>query len=44
MIPEGRQLFGRLSVLDNLLLGAYSLDSKAEIQKTLENVFQLFRF
>ena len=42
MIPEGRQLFGRLSVLDNLLLGAYSLDSKAEIQKTLENVFQLF--
>ena len=42
MIPEGRQLFGRLSVLDNLLLGAYSIDSKAEIEKTLENVFQLF--
>ncbi|HMK64491.1 MAG TPA: ATP-binding cassette domain-containing protein, partial [Thermodesulfobacteriota bacterium] len=33
MIPEGRRLFGRLSVLDNLLLGAYALDSKAEIQK-----------
>jgi branched-chain amino acid transport system ATP-binding protein len=42
MIPEGRQLFGRLSVLDNLLLGSYSLDSKEEIQKTLENVFHLF--
>jgi branched-chain amino acid transport system ATP-binding protein len=42
MIPEGRQLFGRLSVLDNLLLGAYSVDSKAEIEKTLENVFHLF--
>ena len=28
MIPEGRQLFGRLSVLDNLMLGAYSLNSK----------------
>jgi len=42
MIPEGRQLFGRLSVLDNLMLGAYSLDSKEEIQKTLENVFHLF--
>ena len=42
MIPEGRQLFGRLSVLDNLLLGAYSIDSKAEIDKTLESVFHLF--
>jgi branched-chain amino acid transport system ATP-binding protein len=42
MIPEGRQLFGRLSVLDNLLLGSYSLTSKEEIQETLENVYQLF--
>ena len=42
MIPEGRRLFGRLSALDNLLLGAYALDSKEEIQKALENVFELF--
>ena len=42
MIPEGRRLFGRLSALDNLLLGSYVLDSKEEIQKTLENVFELF--
>ena len=42
MIPEGRRLFGRLSVLDNLLLGSYSLTSREEIQETLENVYQLF--
>ncbi len=42
MIPEGRRLFGRLSVLDNLLLGAYPLDSKEESEETLENVFHLF--
>ena len=42
MIPEGRRLFGRLSVLDNLLLGAYSLDSKDEIEDTLQSVYKLF--
>jgi len=41
MIPEGRRLFGRLSALDNLLLGAYPLDSKEE-GEALENVFELF--
>ncbi len=42
MIPEGRRLFGRLSTLDNLRLGAYALNSKEEIEETLENVFNLF--
>jgi branched-chain amino acid transport system ATP-binding protein len=42
MIPEGRRLFGRLSVLDNLLLGAYALDSKSEIEKAQEDVFKIF--
>ncbi len=42
MIPEGRRLFGRLSVLNNLLLGAYSIKSKAATQKQLEHVFELF--
>jgi len=42
MIPEGRRLFGRLSALDNLLLGSYALASKEEIEKALENVFELF--
>jgi branched-chain amino acid transport system ATP-binding protein len=42
MVPEGRRLFGRLSVLDNLLLGAYALQSKAEVGEALETVFSLF--
>ncbi len=42
MIPEGRRLFGRLSALDNLHLGAYALESKEEIEEALENVFNLF--
>ena len=42
MVPEGRQLFGRLSVLDNLLLGAYVLNAKEEVSTLLESVLALF--
>ena len=42
MIPEGRRLFGRLSTLDNLRLGAYALDSNKEIEETLQSIFSLF--
>ena len=42
MVPEGRQLFGRLSVLDNLLIGAYVLDAKEEVNALLESVLALF--
>jgi branched-chain amino acid transport system ATP-binding protein len=42
MVPEGRRLFGRLSVLDNLLLGAYSVHSRVDIEKQLQNAFELF--
>jgi branched-chain amino acid transport system ATP-binding protein len=42
MVPEGRQLFGRLSVWDNLVLGAYTLQSKQQIEESLESVVSLF--
>jgi branched-chain amino acid transport system ATP-binding protein len=42
MVPEGRQLFGRLSVWDNLLMGAYTLRRKEEIEESLESVVSLF--
>jgi branched-chain amino acid transport system ATP-binding protein len=42
MCPEGRQLFGRLSVWDNLMLGAYTIDDEDEIQRSLEGVIKLF--
>jgi len=41
-IPEGRKIFGKLSVLDNLLVGAHTRDSKAEVQQSLEELFKLF--
>ena len=42
MVPEGRQLFGRLSVIDNLLMGAYAVESKEQTQETLQTVIALF--
>ena len=42
MVPEGRQLFGRLSVLDNLLMGAYTLPSQRDIDESLAQVLALF--
>jgi branched-chain amino acid transport system ATP-binding protein len=44
MVPEARQLFGRLSVWDNLLLGAYTLRSREEVEASLESVLSLFPF
>jgi branched-chain amino acid transport system ATP-binding protein len=40
--PEGRRIFGRLSVLENLRLGAYQRRSKDEIEQDLERVLTLF--
>ena len=42
MVPEGRQLFGRLSVWDNLLLEAYSLGSQDDVGAALDDVVKLF--
>ncbi|MHB9026254.1 MAG: ABC transporter ATP-binding protein [Armatimonadota bacterium] len=44
-VPEGRQLFGPLSVKDNLLLGAYtrkSSDKKQHLAEDLERIYTLF--
>src|SRR5574341_340547 len=40
--PEGRRLFARLTVHENLLMGAYSRDDHAEVQETINQVFQIF--
>jgi len=42
LVPEGRRLFPRLSVQDNLLLGAYTVESKEQIAESLETVLRLF--
>src|SRR2546426_2686810 len=40
--PEGRRLFARMSVGDNLLMGAYSRNDKAGIASDMARVFTLF--
>jgi branched-chain amino acid transport system ATP-binding protein len=42
MVPEGRGVFARLSVTENLEMGAYSRDSKQELAQNIEKVFGLF--
>ena len=42
LVPEGRRLFGGLSVLDNLELGAYARRARQLRFKTLKHVFELF--
>ncbi|WP_199635976.1 ABC transporter ATP-binding protein [Serratia sp. PAMC26656] len=42
MVPEGRGIFARMTVLENLQLGAYSRRDKPAIQQDLERVCTLF--
>ncbi|MGB6536778.1 MAG: ABC transporter ATP-binding protein [Xanthobacteraceae bacterium] len=41
-VPEGRQVFPELTVLENLEIGAYIPSAKAERRHTLELVFDIF--
>ena len=42
LIPEGRQLFPNMTVLENLELGAYAPVARARLTDTLREVFSLF--
>ena len=41
-VPEGRRLFAKLSVEENLSLGAYTEKSDVEIKRRLEEMLELF--
>ncbi len=41
-VPEGRGIFGNLTVLENLKLAAWQQKDKAKITDDLEHVFELF--
>lgn len=41
-IPEGRKIFTKLTVKDNLLMGAFTISDKKQILQTLEEVLELF--
>lgn len=42
LVPEGRSLLNRMTVLENLLMGAYISNNRSEIRKELERVFDQF--
>ncbi|MEJ2412997.1 MAG: ABC transporter ATP-binding protein [Anaerolineales bacterium] len=42
MVPEGRGIFARLSVYENLDMGAYSQADRSHFSSDLERVFHLF--
>ncbi len=42
MVPEGRRIFSRLSVTENLEMGSYSRNNKQEIASSMERSFTLF--
>ena len=42
MVPEGRGVFTRMSIVENLQMGAYIRDDKAEILADVDKVFGIF--
>lgn len=42
MVPEGRGVFTRMTILENLAMGAYIRDDTAEIAADVEQVFTIF--
>ena len=41
-VPEGRKIFTKLTVRENLLMGAYSITNRAQITQSLKQVLELF--
>jgi branched-chain amino acid transport system ATP-binding protein len=41
-VPEGRQLFGRMTVEENLLMGTYRRHDKAGVNASFEQVYAMF--
>ncbi len=42
MVPEGRGVFARMTITENLLMGAYIRTDKAEIANDIDKVFGIF--
>jgi branched-chain amino acid transport system ATP-binding protein len=42
MVPEGRGVFARMTIVENLQMGAYIRNDKAEILTDIEKVFSIF--
>ncbi len=42
LVPEARRIFPRMTVLENLEMGAFTRNSRAEIKEDLDHVCQIF--
>jgi len=42
MVPEGRGVFARMTIIENLQMGAYIRNDKAEIAEDMEKMFSIF--
>src|SRR3990170_6639191 len=42
LIPEGREIFPRMTVEENLRLGAYTINDKTKVAELKERVYQIF--
>lgn len=42
LVPEGRQVFPNLTVEENLILGAYTIEDKETIKKNMATVYDIF--
>ncbi|HEX6541663.1 MAG TPA: ABC transporter ATP-binding protein [Ktedonobacterales bacterium] len=42
LVPEGRRVFSRMSVRENLEMGAYMRRNRAELQEDIERIYTIF--
>ena len=42
LVPEGRGVFQRLTIYENLVMGAYSRNDKAQIARDMDHIYGLF--
>ncbi|MCZ2808642.1 MAG: ABC transporter ATP-binding protein [Candidatus Bathyarchaeota archaeon] len=42
LIPEGREIFPRMTVEENMLLGAYTINDKNAVKESKERIYQIF--
>jgi branched-chain amino acid transport system ATP-binding protein len=41
-VPEGRRIFPEMTVLENLMMGAYVATARADLRRNLERAYELF--
>lgn len=42
LVPEGRGVFQRLTIYENLVMGAYSRNDKAQVARDIDHIYGLF--